>query len=486
MTLHPTGDFQLVIKNLNHSHTREYKHMRPCSLTTVSNIVVRMMLSVACVIPLMNHSVFGEEVDLASTFRVGYAESDITPPPGLPMWGYGARHALTSKGAIAPLMARAVVIQAGQDKVAIVGTDLGRGPTPSMMEQIRASLSERAGIEHVMISGSHSHHGPVIELTDRVGFGKGTFDAAVSYAQELPDRLIKVILAADEAAVPAQIGISSRSDLTLNRNRHTKREAKTRDPMLSVMRFDDEKGRPIAVLANFAAHPTMADGKDLRYSPDYPGYLCAKVKDNLGAGCVFMQGAAGDMSVNPPAEHRGPQLFGVLLADRVLELAEGIETVVPESPSVAGRVDQFEFRSRINFDDPLVMLAFSAAFFPELAMAAIHDFKQGLHAELNTVLLNGNVALVGGSGEFFCNHANRLRERSYVDHTLFFGYCNGHSMYFPTIEAVSEGGYGADAPVSPVEIGAGERMMNQALMNIYTMQGKMEPSATFGSGESDK
>ncbi|MCA9025247.1 MAG: neutral/alkaline non-lysosomal ceramidase N-terminal domain-containing protein [Planctomycetaceae bacterium] len=413
-------------------------------------------------------------------FRVGYAEQDVTPPPGLPMWGYGARHALTAQGAMQPLMARAVVIQAGEDKLAIVGTDLGRGPTSPMMEQIRETLAEQAGIKHVLISGSHSHHGPVIELTDRVGFGKGTFDKAVTYAHDLPNLLIKVILAADEAAVPAKLGISDRTDLTLNRNRHSKREPKARDPMLAVMRFDDEQGHPIAVIANFAAHPTMEDGKDLRYSPDYPGYLCAKVKDHLDAGCVFMQGAAGDMSVSPPEGHRSPQQFGELLADHVLELTAGTETTVPEKPSIAGKVDSFVFRSRINFDDPLVMLAFSAAFFPELAMNAIEEFKQGLRAELNTVVLNGNVALVGASGEFFCNHANRLKERSYVDHTLFFGYCNGHSMYFPTIEAVSEGGYGADAPVSPVEIGAGEQMINTALMNLYTLLGKMEPSATFG------
>ncbi len=450
-----------------------------------SAIVVRLAMLAIAVLLVNHHSISADDDVAAVAFGVGYADQDITPPSGLPMWGYGARHALTAQGAMSPLMARVVVLQAGDEKLAIVGTDLGRGPTSSMMDEIRTALAEQAGIQHVMISGSHSHHGPVIELTDRVGFGKGTFDAAVNYAQELPDMLIEVILAADAAAVPAQMGVSHRTDLTLNRNRHSQREPKARDPMLTVMRFDDEEGEPIAVIANFAAHPTMADGKDLRYSPDYPGYLCAKVKDNLNAGCVFMQGAAGDMSVNPPAEHRGPQLFGELLADHVLELAEGTETSVPESPSIASKVDSFVFRSRINFDDPLVMLAFSAAFFPELAMNAIEEFKQGLRAELNTVLLNGNLALVGGSGEFFCNHSNRLKERSYVDHTLFFGYCNGHSMYFPTIEAVSEGGYGADAPVSPVEIGAGERMMNRALMNLYTLLGKMDPSTIYGP-ESDK
>jgi hypothetical protein len=70
-----------------------------------------------------------------------------------------------------------------------------------------------------------------------------------------------------------------------------------------------------------------------------------------------------------------------------------------------------------------------------------------------------------------------LKERSYVDDTLFFGYCNGHHMYFPTIEAASEGGYGGDATVAPVQIGAGEQMMNQALINIYTMLGKFPAEA---------
>ena len=100
---------------------------------------------------------------------------------------------------------------------------------------------------------------------------------------------------------------------------------------------------------------------------------------------------------------------------------------------------------------------------------------EGIPTELNTVLLNGEIALVGGSGEFFCNHSLRLKQRSHFEHTLFFGYCNGHSLYFPTIEAAADGGYGADAPVSPVQIGEGERMMNQALINLYTMAGRYSP-----------
>jgi neutral ceramidase len=404
-------------------------------------------------------------------FRVGSADKDITPPPGIPMWGYGARHDKPCEGTLDPLMAKAIVIAAGNEKVAIVGTDLGRGPTEAMMAIIRKELAERAGIRHVLISGSHSHHGPVIELVDEPGLGRGKFDAAVKYSQELPHRLIEVILDADRALQPARIGVAAES-VNLNRNRHTKREPKATDPMLAVIRFDDREGRPLAVLVNFAAHPVMTDAKLLKYSADYPGFLKNRVEAELKTRCVFMQGAAGDMSPNPIAGRWEPRGFGETVADRVIALARSIRAEAPAHPSVKGLVDTFHFKTRVDLTDPRVSAIFERSYFPEITHAYARLYGDSLAAELNTVLLNGEIALVGGSGEFFCNHANRLKARSYVKHTLFLGYCNGHGMYFPTIEAASEGGYGADPGVSLAEIGAGEQMMDRALINIYRLQGK--------------
>ena len=408
-------------------------------------------------------------------FEVGFGERDITPPAGLPMWGYGARHDMLSKGALDPLFAKAVVIRAGGEKLAIVGLDMGRGPTQPMMEQIRRSLMDQAKIAHVLISGSHTHHGPVIELTDRKGFGKGKFDAAVAYSKKLPVLITEAILDADRNARPARMGINTRVDLNLNRNRQSKRVPKATDPMLAVFRFDDRTGNPIAVVVNFAAHAVMTDPRILKYSADYPGFLKRRVESQMNTHCVFMQGAAGDMSVNA-GQYKGPEQFGEHLGDLVIELAKAAKTQVPPHPAIKGRVDRFLFHSRTDFSNPLVTAIYSRAFFPELVRNFTAEFQDGVPVELNTVLLNGDTALVGASGEFFSNHSKRLKERSYVPHTLFFGYCDGHSMYFPTIEAASEGGYGADAQVSPAEVGAGEQVMNRALINIYTMLGKFRPS----------
>jgi neutral ceramidase len=406
------------------------------------------------------------------TFHVGFAKRDITPQAPTPMWGYGERHAILSQGTAEPLMAKAVVIEAGNERLAIVGIDIGRGPTTAMMKQIREAVSEKAGVGHVMISGSHTHHGPVIELTDREGFGKGKFDDAVAYSKRLPELLIEAVVEAKNSAVPARIGVAKKN-LELNRNRHTKRTLKPTDPMLAVVRFDDAAGKPIAVVVNFAAHPVTMDTMVLKFSPDYPGALQNRVEQSMQTNCIFMQGASGDMSSNRGGLN-GTQ-YGEALGDHVIELAKSIETNVPANPSIQGKVNRFKFTSRVDFKNTILMAMFERAFFPELVRNYAQEFADGIEPELTTVLVNGDLALVGGSGEFFCNHANRLKERSYVKDTLFFGYCNGHHMYFPTIEASSEGGYGGDATVAPVQIGAGEQMMNQALVNIYTMLGKFPP-----------
>ena len=58
-------------------------------------------------------------------WRAGTGRADITPAEPVPMWGYGDRHADLSTGTLDPLEATAIVLAAGEEKLAIVGLDLG-------------------------------------------------------------------------------------------------------------------------------------------------------------------------------------------------------------------------------------------------------------------------------------------------------------------------------------------------------------------------
>jgi hypothetical protein len=143
-------------------------------------------------------------------------------------------------------------------------------------------------------------------------------------------------------------------------------------------------------------------------------------------------------------------------------------------PSLQVKEDRFKFTSRTDLTVPLTRSLYEKAFFPELIPNYIDEYVDGIRPRLTVAVLNNEIALVGVSGEFFSNHAIRLKERARVKQLFFIGYCNGYHQYFPTIEAVSEGGYGADNQVAPAAVGAGEQIMNTALIWIYQMLGKIQ------------
>ena len=86
-------------------------------------------------------------------------------------------------------------------------------------------------------------------------------------------------------------------------------------------------------------------------------------------------------------------------------------------------------------------------------------------------MINGEIALVGAAGELFSDLSNRVKAQSPAAVTFVFGYCNGHSLYVPTREAVAEGGYGADATMSWHPVGTGEKVVEQAVADINRLMG---------------
>src|SRR5215467_4718999 len=181
----------------------------------------------------------------SGAFRAGAARRDITPREPLPMWGYGARHDALSDGMLDQLYAAALVIQAGEKKLAIVGLDLGRSPAERSLQNIRRRIKDQAGIEYSFIAGSHTHHGPVLELSNEEGKGKGRFDAALRYYAQLEDGIVAAVLEANSHLMPAKMATGSVQLEGFNRNRHTKIEPKASDRELAIMRFDDMSGKTL-------------------------------------------------------------------------------------------------------------------------------------------------------------------------------------------------------------------------------------------------
>ena len=405
--------------------------------------------------------------------HAGIARRNITPKEPLPMWGYGGRRDLPSQGVLDNLQATALVLRVGDKKLAIVGLDLGRSPGEVSLTRIRQQLA-KAGIGFSFIAGSHTHHGPVMELTDAPGRGKERFGTTLKYYRRMEDAIVAAALEAGKNSVPVQLAAGSVELQGFNRNRHTKIQPKPVDRRLAVLRLDDAGGKTRALLINFAAHPTMISAAKMKFSADYIGGLRAEVEKQTGAMMVFMQGFTADLSANRGArrDHRD---FGRALGVEVVKLAKSLQPASTKNIKLQWHEERFTFASCINLKNPYNRLLYSLVFFPELVNNYIADYAEGVRPRLGIAMLGNDIGFVSVSGEVFCNHALRLRSRARVPHLFCFGYANGYHQYFPTIEAIAEGGYGADNRVSPVEVGAGEKMMNAALQRLFKMRGELKP-----------
>src|SRR5215210_5758738 len=71
----------------------------------------------------------------------GVGKSDITPPVGTPLSGYGARMGRPSTGVHDPTEARALILDNGTEKIAFVSVD-HLGFDHGMVERVRALAAE--------------------------------------------------------------------------------------------------------------------------------------------------------------------------------------------------------------------------------------------------------------------------------------------------------------------------------------------------------
>jgi neutral ceramidase len=100
----------------------------------------------------------------AAPLLAGVASVDITPPPGLPMYGYFPRikNNQLSTGTLDPLYARVLVLAAGQKRLTLVTLDLGRTFGKASLDQIQQHVSGEYGISFLVVTASHTHSGPNI------------------------------------------------------------------------------------------------------------------------------------------------------------------------------------------------------------------------------------------------------------------------------------------------------------------------------------
>ena len=400
--------------------------------------------------------------DSFAELKAGVAKTDITPPIGGRMYGYSARGTNVSVGVHDPLYAKVLVLDDGNVKLAIATLDLGT-ITGENTTNIKDIVRKRTGIENVLCIASHTHSGPGIQ-PDFPSKSK-------PWIREAEWKIARAIIEAAGNLAPARIGVGW-GEVREGHNRRkigddgkvvmlwANRERIPTSPVdyqLAVIRIEGLDSKPIATLVNFACHPVVLGPENLFISADYPGVFTRLVKEAIGGQCMFLQGAAGDINPfwdkTPPAEgaYEQTEKMGKAIADETLRVSK--------------RIDDFKTDSKISFHTELIPLA---------SRGDRERKNRNINAEINTVLIGGELAIATFPGEFFVEHGLSFKRRSQLKNTIFVGYCNDRLRYFPTIQACTEGGYGT-AFATQVEVGAGEKLVNRALVNLYYQASMISP-----------
>ncbi|MDA1192491.1 MAG: neutral/alkaline non-lysosomal ceramidase N-terminal domain-containing protein [Candidatus Poribacteria bacterium] len=406
-----------------------------------------------------------------ASLRAGIAVTDITPPIGVDMTGYGGRP--TGCTSIHdPIFARALVLQNDAKTLALVSFDT-IGIDFDLRDEIRARVTEQTGIapECLLLNASHTHAGPATE-TFR---GLGELDAG--YVASFVDRIVATVRKAATSLVPARIG-RTRVPAQIGMNRRQSvggaihlgfNEKGVVVPHADVLRIDTADGELLATWFAHACHPTTVGGDNLAISAEWCGVAVNAVEAVCGGTAMFAQGCCGDINPKPRGTYDNLIRAGKKLGGAVIAGVEDIFTI-EDAPVLDARMEVLPLA--VQPPPPLEEAERELAAFTEQVeqakreglhrghvwlreaardwMAALRDYALKPDETPTTIgfevqaLRIGDFAVVGLPGEVFAEIGNAIDDASPFAQTSVLGYTNGCHGYVPTESAYALGGYEVD------------------------------------------
>ncbi len=387
----------------------------------------------------------------------GFASADITPPVGTPKIGWIKR--IVSDRVLDGLSVHCAVLRDDRRAIAFVALDTLCVPA-SQAAGIRHLAAERLGLEPeaVMVSATHNHAGPAVTGVYDVPRDEGCAEAVVETAGNALARAVEV-------AEPAAVGFARAGEFSLTHNRRVvRRDGTVRthgkfddgalfiegpiDPEMAVLGFRSADGRrPLGSVVNFACHPTHHGG-GTELSAGFPGVLARRLSGKGWPVCLYLQGAAGDISPGDP--YRGVRLskeaIGGALADRAAELLEGMAFADRAPLRFAARTvrlpfrdaTEAEIRGRVRgaqrFVDP-------GSYDRHIPAVLERIRREGAHEAEVQLLGVGDAAVVGLPGEIFTRLGLAVKQQGHPRDVMVASCTNGSCGYVPTAEAFARGGY---------------------------------------------
>ena len=430
----------------------------------------------------LNVAAYAGETGLAA----GVAKTDITPKESLYMGGYDSNmRDMPSEGTYGKIYIRAIVFDDAEKKIAFVVSDIVgyRG-----YDTIRKRVSDETGIpyDHILLSSTHNHAAPVV--------GGQNDDSRWSrdFTQQVVVTVKNALNDCEPVKIGGGIGYSSIamnrrkkmedtvSYLTFDENNSSQSAGKfkTDNPVLihemagvyrlganpdgpiddevGILRIDTMKGKPKAIVVNYACHGTSLGGRNRTISPEWMGHMIDYVEKTIpGITGVYLQGAAGDIN---------PRFIGGL--DGAVDDLKRTELLGYEIGEEVVRVyDEIKSRTPLNSQIRLVQKDIEC---PLKYNWVMRDFKTTTICVPTTAIRIDEFTFATFPGELFHEIGKQIKSATHNRYSFLVGYCNAGLGYLPTQKAFSEGGYEPNSSrFAPVTEKIYVKEVTKMLMALY-------------------
>ncbi len=401
--------------------------------------------------------------------KAAAGQVNLDPPTGGWLTGYAAR-ATPSIGANDPLTARAVLLDDGRNRLAIVSCDLV-GFAPEVVEKVRRRVEAKTGIPggHVMICCTHTHSGPAtMPLRGQMGYVHKV------WLRTTQTRLKHLVVGLVERLEPAQVAHGAAMVAGVGFNRQDR--SRPTDEELTAIAIERRDGSSIATLINYSTHAVVLGPRNMLYSGDFPGATARHLDGLTGGVGVYLQGACGDVDpVTQVDKGWGQGTFedceaiGERLAKSALDAlvdvprtqdvdlgAASVAVDVPLDPPPSTKeleelILQFKSDRRQAVAAPArdrageltakTMLAWARKLRKHLRLG---DVPASISAGVFAAKIN-DIRIVGLPFETYTDIGLGIKNGLKPLKGIVVGYANGLYGYCPTGWAKDQGGYGADS-----------------------------------------
>ncbi len=398
---------------------------------------------------LLIHSLFGRAFaeDREATKSAGYIDAgvgvvDITPTDPVVLAGSPTR--VMSSSVRTRLYVRALVLAAGQQKVAIVTLDTLKYTVEHVVRACR-QVEQTTGIpsSKIVICASHTHSGPLWSY----------------YDDQLVTPIAEAVAIAVRDLTPCKLGASkgkvdgvsecrrvikdgtawNRWQLAPSERDRYPAEGPS-DPEFDLLAVTGKDGRFKAVVYNFACHASNTRASIL--SADYPGDVEAYVQKHVGyeLPTLFLTGACGDVNPNYRLER---EVFGEKLGGELVRCLGRLEPIARPALSIERKEEAMPGRENPQLEQEDIALKWPAQL--EHYKKAFDNMKKreatAFRYFFTGIRVGDDFAIVTNPNELFCGIGMSIKRQSPFKHTMVVEQTNGAHGYVPTVKAFEGGGY---------------------------------------------